>query len=109
MEAKTIEIRDRATMIVALAVRLDPGCERDRHLLARAGYGLLPAEQSEYILLTNFVRMKTEHDPFAWGDRTMHIAHRELLGCDWDAVQPGAVFDVEFILGETDQPKAAEA
>lgn len=51
MIAKTFEIRDRATFIPVLAVKLQPDCEADRFLIARAGYGLTPADQSKYVLL----------------------------------------------------------
>ncbi len=51
MIAKTVEIRDRATFIPALAIKLVPVTDQDRYLLGRAGYGTTPASQAEYVLL----------------------------------------------------------
>lgn len=108
MNSKTIEIRDRMTFIAALAVQLEPECEKDRALLARAGFGRSPFEQREYVLLIKLTDAKCNHDPFAWGDRTMRVAHQYILG-HWADLESGAVVDVEFILGETTEPKQSEA
>jgi len=113
METKTFEIRDRATFIPALAVRLepghdlDPGRDLDRYLLARAGFGLSGDEQREYVVLMRLVTCEAQHDPAVWGGRTMPTAHR-FIHDNWDALPSGAVIDVEHILGETAQPKVSE-
>jgi len=110
MQAKTFEVRDRMTFIPALAVKLDPACERDRYLLARAGYGLSPFEQAEYVLLVKVSgdEPKTQHDPHSWGDRTMRAAHQHIIE-NWSLLESGAVVDVEFILGEKQAPTESEA
>ena len=122
MEAKMFEIRDRATFIPILAVRLDPTCNssdpisgvcnecsRNRYLLARAGYGITPKQQREYIQL---VRVdggtgKSDCDPYEWGSRTLQVAHEYMLD-HWVDLKSGDVLDVEFILGETKAPKQSE-
>lgn len=108
MELKMIEIRDSATFIPAMAIRLLPGCEEDRALLARAGYGREPERQGEYVLLSKLVGDDTEihYDPHAWNlhkGRTMTIAHL-FIRDNFARLESGMVVDVEFILGE----KAAE-
>ncbi len=98
MESKFLEIRDRATFIPALAVRISGD---DDPLAKAAGFG------EPMVLLTKLETMQTQYDPFAWGGRTMPTAH---LWIDehWATTENGAVVDVEFILGERAAPKASE-
>jgi hypothetical protein len=81
MIAKTVEIRDRATFIPALAIRLDPVTEQDRYLLGRAGYGITREKQGEYIVLLRLAggTGQATCDPYDWDTRTMLGAHRWLL------------------------------
>lgn len=51
MIAKTFEVRDKATFIPVLAVKLEPGCEADRYLFGRAGYGTMPEAQRCFIMV----------------------------------------------------------
>ncbi len=107
MKAKTIEILDRMTCIPALAIQLTPGCERDRALLAHAGYGLTPLDQREYVILVNLTSAKASNDPYAWGDRTMTQAHLHIVE-RFDRLTSGDVVDVECVLGETPAPRPSE-
>lgn len=108
MECKTIELRDRATFIPMLAIRLIPGCEADRYLIARAGFGREATSQGQHVI---FVRLQTgsgSHDPYEHGNtRTFGTAHQYLLE-HWDEVETGAVIDVEVLLGEKTTPKQSE-
>jgi hypothetical protein len=112
MITKAFEIRDRATFIPVIAVKLEPACERDRYLLSRAGYGVSSLKQSEYVLLAQinggFGRVSS--DPHDWGSsaRTYQVAHDYIIK-HFDALESGAVIDVEFILGETTEAKLSEA
>lgn len=108
MYAKTIEIRDAATFIPALAVRLDPYNDRDRYLIARAGFGITPMAQEKYIILIHLTSMRCAYDPVDWGNRTMETAHKYLIEQGLDDLLHGEVVDVQFILGETDEPKISE-
>jgi hypothetical protein len=106
MTAKTFEVRDRMTFIPVLAVRLDPGCEEDRYLLARSGYGLTAAGQAEYVQLMNLHGGSGDSkcDPEEWGDaRTMSTAHQYIID-NFEALPSGSVVDVQFILKETKSP-----
>lgn len=108
MIAKTFEIRDRATFIPAIAVRLTPGNETDRYLLARAGYGRYADEQMGYVLLCRAEGNEVSYDPYYWADRTLKTAHEYILE-NFDKLDSGAVVDVEFILGEKKQPAESES
>lgn len=111
METKTFEIRDRATFIPAIAIRLSPSCEEDRYLLARAGYGRAAEDQGEYVLLGRIAGgedMRFNHDPYAWGmSRTMVYAH-EHIRKNWASLVSGQVICVEHLLGERPEPKKSE-
>ena len=108
MNIKTVEIRDSATFIPALAIRLGPGSEADRYLCARAGFGRTEVEQSRFVILWRLNGGPAEYDPFAWSNRTMQTAHRWLME-HWIEIVSGDVVDVEYILGERDAPKQSEA
>lgn len=109
MIAKTFEVRDRGAFIPVLAVALDPGCEADRYLIARAGFCNDALDQAEYVVVTRLADMLSEYDPECWvGSRTMQVAHRHIIK-NFDDLESGAVIDVEYILGETDRPKTSEA
>lgn len=108
MTCKTIEIRDRGTTVPALAIRLDPADERDRWLLARSGFGNDPEAQGRYVLLVNLVK-DAPYDPYSHGPaRTLREIHQHLIE-HFEDIANGAVLDVEYILGETDEPKRSEA
>lgn len=109
MTPKLIEIRDRATFIPAIAIRLDPANEAERYLLARVGYGREPEQQRAYVLLTKADGSGPAHcDPYEWGQsRTMCVVHKFLVE-HFDEIDHGDVVDVEFILGETAAAKRSE-
>lgn len=109
---KILEIRDRATYIPVVAVRLEPRNEHERYLLATAGYGTNPAEQAAFVLVSkiNGGHCQANVDRFAWvpSDRTMQVAHR-YIEKHFDELNAYDVVDVEYILGETMAPKKSEA
>lgn len=109
METKVIEIRDRATFIPALAVKLDPANEAERYLLARAGFGEDRAAQSAYVILVRVAggNGQATCDVYDWGSATMQVAHQHLLD-HWADVSPGAVVDAEYLRGESAAPKRSE-
>lgn len=104
MRIRAIEIRDRATFIPAVAIDTGAANEGQRYLLARAGY----AADGRTILLVQLHTARAEHDPFAWGDRTMHAAHAWIHD-HFDELADGRVVDVEYILGEKAAPSRSEA
>lgn len=111
MESKLFEIRDSATFIPILAVRLTPASGDEAYLLARSGYGIEPESQGAYIILCRIVggELDARSTPNHWGQgtRTLPTAHRYIAE-HWDTLTSGDVVDVEFILGETSEPKVSE-
>ena len=112
MIAKTFEIRDKGTFIPVMAVKLVPGSEADRYLLARAGYGRQPDQQAEYIMLIPLAggSGQAHSDPYEWPSqvRTYLVAHEHIIK-NWDMLLSGDVVCVEFILGERSEPKQSES
>jgi hypothetical protein len=98
---KAIEIRDRHTFIPAIAIRTAWANEGQRYLLRRAGW------PEDGVILVHLQNCRSAGDPYDWGNRTMTAAHEWLL-THYDEIEDGAVVDVEFILGETKEPKVSE-
>lgn len=98
MITKAIEIRDRHTLVPALAIQVSGA---DGYLLRRAGF------QSPMIYLIKLATQECRYDPWAWGDRTLKTAHLHIDEF-FDDLADGDVVDVEFILGETPAPKTSE-
>ncbi len=107
MTAKLFEIRDEGTLIPVMAVRLKPGDEAERWLLARCGYGPLGESQSKYVLVVQIDAGygNATSDRFKWGDRRTMLHAHTYIKEHFDELESGAVVDVEFILGESDEPK----
>jgi hypothetical protein len=115
MISKLFELRDKNTFIPILAIKLTSESEKERYLLARAGFSSnkdvwAGYVQAEYIQLIeiNGGGGKSNCDPYEWASRTHQIAHRFILD-NFNTLESGQVIDVEFILGETTQPKKSEA
>ena len=108
MKSKIFEIRDIATFIPVLAVKLDYNCtNQENWLLSRAGYG--NAATRNYVILTNLNTGESAYDPYKWGKyaRTMPEAHKYILD-HFDSLDYGAVIDIEYVLGEVSTPKISE-
>lgn len=99
MVSKLLEIRDRFTLVPALAIQVSG---KDGYLLRRAGF------QSPMIYLIALATQKCGYDPYGWGDRTFTVAHQYIERA-WAGLQNGDVIDVEFILGETTEMKQSES
>jgi hypothetical protein len=106
MIVKAIEIRDRNTFIPAIAISTAPANEGQRYLLRRAGYAL---DGRTIILMSLTQSNRAAYDPYQWpGDvRTFRVAH-VWIEEHFEEIEDGAVVDVEFILGETKEPKVSE-
>jgi hypothetical protein len=105
MKAKALEIRDEGTFIPALAVDMNPTQDSQRYLLRRCGYA---CDGRPNVILTRLDGSgKATNDPYEWGGRTYPVAHNYIIE-NWDALSDGDVVDVQFILGETTQPKVSE-
>jgi hypothetical protein len=104
MKTKIIEIRDRATCIPALVIRMEAGNEIQRYYFRCTGFGNF----ADVILMRLSDQFAT-CDSYRWGSasRTMGCAHR-WLNLHWDDIEEGGVLDIEYILGETQAPKQSE-
>ena len=99
LNTKFLEIRDAATFIPVLAIRISG---QDGYLARRAGFG-----ETACVYLINMTSEKAAYDPYNWGNRTMITAH-EYIAKEWTSLTEGDVIDVEFILGETTVKKRSE-
>jgi hypothetical protein len=100
-----LEVRDRMTFIPVVAINTEPSCEGQRYLLRRSGY----AHDGSTIVLVNLNDARAQNDAYSWtGSRTMTDAHL-FIEANFDSLKDGDVIDVEFILGETSEPKQSEA
>lgn len=98
MQTRLLEIRDRATLIPALAIQVSAA---DGPIMRRAGFGDVPM-----VYLLMLATQECQYDSFAWGPaRTMGVAHR-YIETAFDDLADGDVVDVEFILGERPTKKA---
>ena len=100
IESKVLEIRDAATRIDALAIRMK-GCNPIQQFYFRCcGY----PEDGTSIMLMVLYTGKATNDPYEWeslglGPRTMPVAHDWIIN-HFDELKDGDVVDVEFILNE---------
>lgn len=100
METKLFEIRDTATFIPALGIRIEGN---DGYLARRADFG------GPCVYLIHLNGERCAYDPYNWdgGSRTMCIAH-QYIEENWGTLNSGDVVDVQFILKETTEPKQSE-
>lgn len=98
METKLFEIRDSATFIPALGIRIEGN---DGYLARRAGFG------RPCIYLIHMTGERCSYDRYNWNNRTMSVAH-QYIEENWETLNSGDVVDVQFILKETTEPKQSE-
>lgn len=108
MEIKCLEIRDEGTFIPVICIRPVPVNEQQRYLLRRDGYHGDSTERC--IIMINAQCHGVAYDPYSWGRdmRTKGNAHAYITK-HWHELSDGSVVDVQFILGETTEPKMSEA
>lgn len=102
MEVKLLEIRDRMTFIPVFAFQTQAKNSKQWRLLRASGYGL-----PLLIMMGRLNGGQCNYDPYDWGDRTFKEAHL-YIAKNWHKLKDGDVIDVEFILGETSEPKKSE-
>ena len=111
MDIKLFEIRDVATFIPAMAIRLHPRIPIEEYLLGRSGYGLRAFEQDQYVLLAKLAggTGQLTCDPYDWvNNDTMLTAHKYIQK-EWYNLVTGDVIDVEFISEISPIPKQSES
>ena len=102
MQTKIFELRDSATFIPVMAMRLGYETVREAKLLVAGGWGAVP----NYIMFMRLddIEARAVFDPYHWDDRTFSTAHTYICN-NFDMLESGDVIDVEFILGETNTKK----
>jgi hypothetical protein len=106
MEIKCLEIRDSMTFIPVICIRPVPTNSAQQYLLRRDGYSGSISESC--IIMIDAQCRGVNYDPYSWTrSRTHKIAH-DHIAKNWHDLKDGDVVDVEFILGETSQPKHRE-
>ena len=105
MITKLFEVRDSATFISIVAIKVISENPSELFLLGRAGF----SDNSNYVLIASLDggTNKMSYDPYEWGNRTRKIAH-EYIRDNFDSLNTGDVIDVEFILCETQIKKKSE-
>lgn len=104
MDIKQVEIRDSMTFIPALAIRFSG---EEGYLFRRAGF----VREHFCVALIRLSDFETHYDPFEWKrvqGRSMHVAHRYLIEHWHECSGDDILIDVEFVLGETNEPKKSE-
>lgn len=104
MDTKLFEIRDRATFIPVCCVRMRPVSGREQYLIARGGFGLTPYAQEKHVIMFDLGCSRVSYDEH---DRTRGTALKHIRK-EWDTLESGEVIDVEYLLGEVQEPKASE-
>ncbi len=110
---KLFEVRDRATAIPCFGILMEPGYGllsqesilAEDFLLKRAGYGA----GYPLVLFGRLEGDECHYDPYSWraNPRTLRSAH-VYISENWATLRSGDVVDVEFILGESKEPKKSE-
>lgn len=69
----------------------------------------LPSELPPYIIVVKLDGVDAEYDPHSWeyGGRTIPSAHQYIID-HWKELKSGQVLDVEFLNGESAEPKITE-
>jgi hypothetical protein len=106
---KVFEIRDAGTHISAGAFAIDtndlpPG--RPKQVLQRAGL----ADSGRAIVFGALTGGEWRASSYDWSStraRTMPAAHKHIED-NWDELESGALIDVEYLLGISDEPKETE-
>lgn len=104
MLVKLLEVRDRGTFLPIFAIDTGAANEGQRYLLARCGF---PSDSEEIIIARLSGEQPSSADCYFWNDRTMQTAHLYIRE-HFAELNDGDVIDVEFILGESKQPKTSE-
>lgn len=99
---KTVEIRDRATLIPAFAIRMLPSDEKEFFLFKGAGYGF---SHPCIMLIAIEAPWQSARSSDEWRNspRTLVTAHK-WIEKHFDEIENGDVIDVEFILDEKEKP-----
>lgn len=105
LDSKVLEVRDSATHIPVLAIRmLAKNGIQNYYIHDHLGY----PKDGSCIAVVKLNDCDGNCDPYAWtGSRTMGVAHHYIYD-HFDELSDGDVVDVEYILGEKPTKKVSE-
>lgn len=107
MEVKCLELRDAGTFIPVICIRPVADNDAQSYLLRRDGYRADDTERC--IIMIDAQCRGVSYDPYNWPREARTKPHAHLwIEQHWHELIDGAVIDIEFILGETTQPKISE-
>lgn len=106
MKTKLFELRDRGTFIPLLVTQLVPDGDQEHYLLRRAGF--TSDETVPYLSFVHLQANKAAIDPYDLGSPRTFVPAYDYIRTHWDSLNPGDVVDVEYLLGETAEPKKSE-
>jgi hypothetical protein len=110
MISKVFELRSPATLIVILATRLSAENLQSATLLFHSGYGRYPKDIENYILVTPLDGGGNDvatTDPYMHKIEEIRIAHIYLRE-HFDELDNGSVIDIDYIQGNTNEPKETD-
>jgi hypothetical protein len=103
---KVFEVRDRATCIPVLAIKMVAHNPIEHTFLWSKGYPLgldcIPS-----VIMMRLDDQRGSSDPYWWKDRTHQVAHNYIYD-NFDNIPNGGVVDVRVILGEEKEPAAPD-
>ena len=103
MKTKLFEIRDRGTFMPAMATIMTSSNFEEIYLLGSSGFS-----NSNPLIILHFLELnKAHYDAYHWEDRTRFTAH-QYIQKNWEKLNSGDVIDVEYVLGETEEPKVSQ-
>lgn len=103
-EIKYFEVRDAATFIPVMAIRLSVTDGDRDYLLRRAGYGV----GDPYVLVIKLEEPAVQYNAYSWRTvRPMRFLHT-YIERHWDALSCGDVLDYEYLNGLSKKPKLSE-
>lgn len=109
-EVKVLEVRDKATFIPVMAIRLGGGSDQEQWLVSRAGFGQTPEQQGRFVIflpLDGSQLGQSHYDPHRWSGTTLFQAHI-FIQENWAEIKSGEVIDVEFLRGDSKESKKSE-
>lgn len=104
-ETKVVALLDRCTCIVAIFTRYSPDTANERALFRRMGFGDAPGGYLHcYWPSAHFASYDSCKcpDQLTVGNGWRYVAEH------WEEIGTGSVLDVEYLRGETDEPKTWE-
>lgn len=105
-DAKIIGVHDRATYKPMTVFRMYPENAHEARILSRGGFGAHP---EEYTFFYDWNSQECTYDPFKLKDQyTCGEAARYIRKIGFDALEPGAFIDCEYLRGEKEAPMSFE-